>query len=127
MESVPVEPAARRVLIADDERAIADTLGIILRKSGFQTSTVYDGKDAVESAQHWIPDIFLTDVVMPEMNGIEAAIRIRAAVPACKVLLLSGQAMTSDLLHEARLLGHSFEILTKPVHPAELLDRLKAL
>ena len=55
---------------------------------------------------------------MPDMNGIEAAIHIRGFLPACKVLLFSGQAATADLLENARARGHEFEILAKPVHPA---------
>jgi CheY-like chemotaxis protein len=58
------------------------------------------------------------------MNGIEAAIRIRESLPKCKVLLFSGQAATADLLENARLRGHEFEILAKPVHPQDLLAKL---
>jgi CheY-like chemotaxis protein len=63
---------------------------------------------------------------MPGQSGIEAAIQICRMIPECRVMLLSGQAATSDLLHEARLRGHDFEILLKPVHPTQLLDRLEA-
>jgi CheY-like chemotaxis protein len=69
--------------------------------------------------------VFLADVVMPGMSGIEAAIQISTMIPGCRVLLLSGQAATSDLLRDARVRGHDFEILLKPVHPNQLLDRLR--
>jgi len=62
---------------------------------------------------------------MPDMNGIEAAIRIRKIHPGCKILLFSGQAATADLLEKARLQGHEFEILAKPVHPQDLLAKLR--
>ena len=62
---------------------------------------------------------------MQDMDGIEAAIRIRKFLPSCKILLFSGQAATADLLENARSQGHDFEILAKPVHPAELLAKLK--
>ena len=114
-----------RVLVADDERVIADTLGIILGQNGYDVTAVYCGADAVARAQDWRPDLFLGDVVMPDMNGIEAAIRIRAMYPKCRVLLLSGQAATSDLLSGARGKGHDFEIVLKPIHPAKLLERLR--
>jgi CheY-like chemotaxis protein len=115
-----------RVLIADDERIIADTLGMILNQSGFEAAAVYSGQKAVEAARQFRPQVFLADVVMPGMSGIEAAIQICAMLPGCRVLLLSGQAATSDLLRDARVRGHDFEILLKPVHPNQLLDRLRA-
>lgn len=114
------------VLIADDERLIADTLGLILKQAGFEAETVYNGQKAVEAARNHCPDVFLADVVMPGMTGIDAAIEIRAMHPACRVLLLSGQAATADLLHDARMRGHHFEVILKPVHPSQLLARLRA-
>jgi CheY-like chemotaxis protein len=114
----------RRVLVVDDEQVIADTLSIILNKAGFDASPVYTGTAAVESARKMQPDLIISDVIMPDMNGIEAAIQIRAFLPGCKILLFSGQAATADLLESARAKGHEFEILAKPVHPQDLLAKL---
>ncbi|MFZ0272246.1 MAG: response regulator [Acidobacteriaceae bacterium] len=126
MDSLSTDGRVRpRVLIADDERIIADTLGMILTQNGFEAATVYGGQKAVETARHFHPDVFLADVVMPGMSGIEAAIQISTIVPGCRVVLLSGQAATADLLRDARVRGHDFEILLKPVHPNQLLDRLR--
>jgi len=116
-----------RILIADDERLIADTLSIILNQNGYDTATAYSGRKAVEAARQFRPNFFLGDVLMPDMTGIEAAIHIRAMVPECRVLLLSGQAATTDLLRDARVRGHEFEILLKPVHPERLIERLRSL
>lgn len=124
MESSPQKGV--RVLIADDERLIADTLALILKHAGFEAETVYSGQKAVEAARNRSPDIFLADVVMPGMTGIDAAIEITALHPACRVLLLSGQAATADLLRDARVRGHHFEVLLKPVHPSQLIARLRA-
>jgi CheY-like chemotaxis protein len=114
-----------KVLVVDDERVIADTLAIILNKAGFDASAVYTGTGAVERARSDRPDLIISDVIMPDMNGIEAAINIRAFLPGCKILLFSGQAATADLLESARAKGHDFEILAKPVHPQDLLARLR--
>ena len=114
----------RRVLVVDDEQVIADTLSIILNKAGFEASPVYTGTAAVESARSIQPDLIISDVIMPDMNGIEAAIQIRNFLPGCKILLFSGQAATADLLESARAKGHEFEILAKPVHPQDLLAKL---
>src|ERR1035437_4830217 len=118
------DKAKRRVLVVDDEQVIADTLSIILNKAGFDASPVYTGTAAVESARTMQPDLIISDVIMPDMNGIEAAIQIRAFLPNCKILLFSGQAATADLLESARAKGHEFEILAKPVHPQDLLAKL---
>ncbi len=115
-----------RVLVVDDEQVIADTLARILDLNGYEASAVYTGKAAVESARSLRPDLIISDVIMPDMNGIEAAINIRAFLPGCKILLFSGQAATADLLENARAQGHEFEILAKPVHPSDLLAKLRS-
>jgi CheY-like chemotaxis protein len=115
-----------KVLVADDERVIADTLAMILNQSGFDARAVYSGEKAVELASIFKPDMIISDVIMADLNGIDAAIRIRALLPQVKILLFSGQAATADLLEKARARGYEFEILAKPVHPQDLLSRLRA-
>jgi CheY-like chemotaxis protein len=114
-----------RVLVVDDEQVIADTLALILNRSGFAAKAAYSGKAAVEVAPVLKPDILLSDVIMFDMTGIEAAIRISKAVPGCRVVLLSGQAATADLLRRAERQGFRFEIVAKPVHPQDLLALLR--
>jgi CheY-like chemotaxis protein len=115
-----------KVLVVDDERVIADTLAMILNQSGFDARAVYSGEKAVEMASTFTPDMLITDVIMADLNGIDAAIMIRSILPKIKILLFSGQAATADLLEKARTKGYEFEILAKPVHPQDLLTRLKA-
>lgn len=115
-----------KVLVADDERVIADTLAMILNQSGFEARAVYSGEKALELAPTFEPDMLISDVIMADLNGIDAAIRIRELLPNIKVLLFSGQAATADLLEKARTQGYEFEILAKPVHPQDLLSRLRA-
>ncbi|HUN84853.1 MAG TPA: response regulator [Terracidiphilus sp.] len=114
-----------KVLVVDDERIIADTLAMILNQSGFEASAVYSGEKAIEMASAFAPDMLITDVIMADLNGIDAAIQIRALLPEIKILLFSGQAATADLLEKARAKGYEFEILSKPVHPQDLLTKLR--
>lgn len=114
-----------KVLVVDDEHVIADTLAIILNQSGYDAEAVYTGTGAVERARATTPELVISDVIMPDMNGIEAAIKIRKLLPRCKILLFSGQAATADLLEAARAQGHEFDILAKPVHPQDLLAKLR--
>jgi DNA-binding NtrC family response regulator len=128
LDQVPTEdshmltpPAGEVVLIVDDERIIADTLTIILERSGYTVMTAYDGQSALKLGLMTSPALVLTDVMMPGMSGIDLAIAMRSIAPECKVLLFSGQATTNDLLEEARHLGHDFRLISKPMHPAHVL------
>jgi CheY-like chemotaxis protein len=123
--STPNPSIANRILVVDDEPIIADTLKLILDRNGFKAAAAYDGIAAVELAEESAPDILLCDVIMPGLDGVEVAIRVRAIHPACRVLLLSGQAGVEDLLRKARARGHHFDILIKPIHPTELLKILR--
>ncbi len=115
------------VLIVDDERLIADTLCAILTRSGFACMVAYDGESALDIARVAPPQLLITDVAMPGMNGIDLAIGVSALVQDCKVLLFSGQAATSDLLDDPRYSVHNFVLLAKPVHPRQLLAHISSL
>jgi CheY-like chemotaxis protein len=114
-----------RVLIVDDESVIADSLALIFRASGFEACSVYSGERALELAPSFEPDVLISDVVMRGITGIEVGIYVRQHFPACRVLLFSGQAATSDLIQAADTKGYHFDILNKPVHPQVLLEYLQ--
>jgi CheY-like chemotaxis protein len=116
-----------KVFVVDDESVIAATLAIILNQSGFQAQSFTNPMQALEQARTTKPDLLISDVMMPEMTGIELAIAIKNECPECKILLFSGQAATADLLQVARSQGHEFHLLTKPVHPADLLESIRTL
>ncbi|MGA3033152.1 MAG: response regulator [Terracidiphilus sp.] len=122
-EAPPADTSSYKpvVLVVDDESVIADTVAAILSRNGYVAMTAYDGEEALETALLAPPEMLITDVILPGMNGIELAVKIRRIFPDCKVLLFSGQAAASDLLAPARQSGHHFHLLSKPVHPNELL------
>ena len=113
------------VFVVDDRTVIAETLAAVLTQEGFRAMAFDDPTVALSAASIKSPDVLISDVIMPRMTGIELAIRVRNAYPACRVLLFSGQLHTSDLLEQARKEGHEFEILAKPVQPGELLEMLR--
>ena len=113
--------------VVDDEDVIASTLELILLSRGFAVRSFVDPTDAAEAALTEKPDFLLTDVMMPNLNGIELALKVREVNPDCCVLLFSGQASTSDLLTRASEQGHRFDILAKPVHPLDLLSKISEL
>jgi DNA-binding NtrC family response regulator len=119
--------SAWRVFVVDDERVIATTLAAILQLNGFTADSFVRPFDALAAARVNPPDLLISDVVMPGISGVELAIQIKAICPDCKVLLFSGQAATADLLLAAREQGHDFQLLSKPVHPTELLAQVGKL
>jgi CheY-like chemotaxis protein len=118
-------PSKRRVIVVDDEQVIANSLAIILNQAGFEARAVFSGEQTIELLESFQPEMLIADVVMLGMTGIEAAIAVRNKLPKCNILLFSGQAATTELLEQARTQGHEFEILAKPVHPADLLEKLR--
>jgi len=124
--SIPSESKQRPVvLVVDDEKVIADTLSIILTKNGFSVMTAYSAEAALELTAVVAPDLLLSDVMMgPGLDGTQLAIDVVEAFPGCKVLLFSGHAATRDLLDKVRDSGHNFTLLSKPLHPSDLLARI---
>jgi CheY-like chemotaxis protein len=117
----------RRILVVDDEQLIADTLVRILNLSGFSAQAAYSGDAALATLATVCPDIVLTDVSMPGRNGIETGHLIRRQCPRTRIVLFSGQAHIDDLLDRSRGDGQSFELWPKPIHPRELVRRLREL
>jgi len=115
----------RRVIVVDDEKVLATSLALILNQAGFETHAMFSGEEAIDSLGRIQPDMLITDVILPGMTGIETAIITRSRLPECKILLFSGQAITADLLQMAREQGHDFEFVSKPIHPSDLLDKMR--
>jgi CheY-like chemotaxis protein len=121
----PRENPLPHVLVVDDEALIADTIVQILNRSGFIAEAVYGGQDAIDTARRITPDLVLSDVLMPNVDGVEAAIAIRESCPETRIVLFSGQAATIEILARARERGHNFELLPKPLHPTQLIKHLR--
>jgi DNA-binding NtrC family response regulator len=125
---MPIPFKQYRVFVVDDEDVIAFSLAMVLRvQGGFHARSFDKPADALNAAITDPPDVLLSDVVMPGMTGIELAVKMRTLCPDCKILLISGQASTADMLESARLSGHNFELLSKPVHPVELWANIRNL
>jgi CheY-like chemotaxis protein len=116
-----------RTLVIDDDKVVADTLATVLNTDGFEATAVYSGETGVELARSREFEFLVTGVVMPQMNGIEAAIQISKLLPKCKVLLVSGDNDSCALLQDALSRGYKFEILAKPIHPVALFQTLRSV
>lgn len=115
------------ILVVDDERVIADSLAQILTLSGYAAAPAYNGEAAIESALRTPPELLISDIVMPGMNGIDLAIRLQHLAPQCKVILSSGQPVSAQLLDLAGREGWNFAFLHKPIHPAQLLTHVSKI
>lgn len=114
-----------KVLVVDDERVIADSVTAILNRSGFDAVARYDGMSALEYLRQECPDILLSDVVMPELNGVQVAKVANSKCPGTRIVLISGNASTPNLLEHASPGGCPYELLAKPIHPTQLIKILK--
>ena len=119
--------AKRRIFVVDDETTIASTLALILNSHGFDALPYTSPLVALRAAETHTPDLLLTDVSMPLLNGIDLAVQFKVIYPECKVLLFSGNAATSGLMDSAIDQGHSFELLAKPVQPQDLIATIQSM
>lgn len=120
---------AIRILIVDDEAAIVESLAEILQSAGYEVTTATSAGEAIGKAKQVRPEILLSDVLMPAMNGFELALKIKETLPNCRLLLFSGQASTAQLAQNAiqsfTRKGYRFELLPKPLRPEALLKKLE--
>lgn len=116
--------ANARIFVVDDEFIIASTLATILQRNGFDAVYFIDPLEALTAVRDKAPDLLITDVVMPGMSGVDLAIALKQEHPKARILLFSGQAATANFLEAARIKGHDFELLSKPIHPTEFLKKI---
>jgi len=110
-----------RILIVEDEAVVLHTLQLILKQHGYDVRGARDGNEAFAVAPGFAPDILLCDINLPDTDGIQVALRLKREHPYCRVVLLSGEIGSADLLNEAGEQGHHFEVLAKPTEPQHLL------
>jgi CheY-like chemotaxis protein len=113
-----------RILIVDDQIALADTLRQILERHGYECAVAHTGKQALDELTRFYPDLVLSDVIMPGMDGIEFARIAQDVLPGCPILLCSGNATTQELIENAASEGETVMVLPKPIAPRDLLAQI---
>lgn len=116
-----------KVLLVDDERDILEFLNYNLQQEGFKTYTAINGKEAVKIAKEEHPHVILMDVMMPEMDGIEACEEIRANKALEHTLIAFLTARGEDYSQIAGFEAGGDDYITKPIKPKVLISRIKAL
>jgi CheY-like chemotaxis protein len=127
VDSFTAKPRVRRILVADDFPQAAETLAQLLRQEGYEVQIARDGLEAVTAAERSHPDVIVLDLAMPELNGYDAARKIRQESWGKDVVLIAltgwGQQRDRHRTKEAGFDAH----LTKPVKYEAILELLEKL
>ena len=114
-----------RILVADDDRAVRESLRRSLTFNGYQVETAFDGQDALEHISAKRPDALVLDLMMPRMDGLEVCRRLRSNGDDLPILVLTARDSVDDRV--AGLETGADDYLCKPFAPAELIARVRAL
>jgi two-component system, OmpR family, response regulator MprA len=117
--------AARRILIAEDDRAVRQSLERTLRLEDLDVTAVRTGAEAVDACALDRPDLVILDVMMPDMDGLTACRTLRARTPELPILMVTARHEVGDRV--AGLEAGADDYLVKPYASAELVARVRAL
>ncbi len=116
-----------RILLVDDEADILEIVGYNLSQEGYQISTAANGKEAVAKAKKELPHLIIMDVMMPEMDGMEATEAIRKIPELANVIITFLTARSEDYSQVAGFDAGADDYITKPIKPKLLVSKVKAL
>ena len=116
-----------RILIVDDEPDILEILQYNLNGEGYQVKTAKNGRQAINLANNWIPHLVLLDVMMPEMDGIEACEELRKNKNLQNLIIIFLSARGEDYSQVAGLEAGADDYITKPIKPKVLISKIKAI
>jgi two-component system, OmpR family, response regulator MprA len=118
------ETVTGRILVVEDDVAIADVLRRTLRQEGHEVRSAEDGVEALELAESFVPDLVILDLGLPKLDGVEVCRRLRAESDA-PILILTARTDTDDRVEG--LDSGADDYLVKPFERKELLARMRAL
>ncbi|MFD1062947.1 response regulator transcription factor [Winogradskyella litorisediminis] len=116
-----------KILLVDDETDILEIVGYNLSSEGYQVMTAENGVEAVEKAKSYKPHLIILDVMMPEMDGIEACEKIREIPDLQNVIITFLTARGEDYSQVAGFDAGADDYITKPIKPKVLVSKVKAL
>jgi two-component system alkaline phosphatase synthesis response regulator PhoP len=116
-----------KILLVDDEEDILEMIRYNLEKEGFEIETANNGKEAIEKARKFIPNLVLLDVMMPEMDGIETCLAIKDIDGLKNTMIAFLTARGEDYSQIAGFDSGADDYITKPIKPRVLISRIKAL
>ena len=118
---------SNKVLIVDDDPEIIEILNYNLVNSGFVTKSASNGLEAIKKAKKFIPDIILLDVMMPEMDGIEACLELKKINSLSNTRIIFLSARGEDFTQIAAFDAGADDYITKPVKPKILIKKISSI
>ena len=117
-----------KILVIDDDHLVRYAISKILQRNGYDVVTAADGKRAMALLRVELPEVVITDIIMPEQEGIETIEKVRLEYPQIKIIAISGggRIRNVDFLEMARSFGAD-DVIAKPFEAEELLRRLRRL
>jgi two-component system alkaline phosphatase synthesis response regulator PhoP len=116
-----------KILLVDDEPDVLDFLSYNLKKEGYEVFTASDGRSAIQTARKVLPNLIILDVMMPEMDGIEACKELRTLPETKNSFIVFLTARTEDYSQIAGLDAGADDYISKPLKPRILISRIHAL
>ena len=116
-----------KILLVDDEPDILEIVGYNLKNEGYEVYTAKNGQEAIQSAKKYSPHLILLDIMMPEMDGIEACEKIRKIKSLENVIIAFLTARGEDYSQVAGFEAGADDYITKPIKPKVLVSKVKSL
>jgi len=116
-----------KILVVDDDPDIIEILRYNLSLAGYQVKTAFNGKEALKKAKLFLPEIILLDIMMPEMDGIEACTQIKSLPSLKKTMIIFLSARSEDFTQIAAFDAGGDDYISKPVKPKILLRKIRSV
>ena len=116
-----------KILVVDDDPDIIEILRYNLSLAGYQVKSAFNGKEAVKKAKLFLPEIILLDIMMPEMDGIEACTQIKSLPSLKKTMIIFLSARSEDFTQIAAFDAGGDDYISKPVKPKILLRKIRSV
>ena len=122
----------KKILIVDDDLDFCEATKLILESKAYKVSLAYDGKEGLEKIRSEEPDLVILDVMMPEMNGYDVCVVMKAdpelsSIPVMLLTAVDQEMFKTYFTKEMGLMTEADDYIAKPVEPEELVEAIEAL
>lgn len=121
-----------KILIVDDDLDFCEATKLVLESKAYKVTLAYDGKEGLQKVRSERPDLVILDVMMPEMNGYDVCVVMKAnpelsRIPVILLTAVDQKMFRTSFTKEMGLMTEADDYIAKPVEPAELVERIEAL
>lgn len=121
-----------KILIVDDDVDFCEATKLVLESKAYKISLAYDGKEGLQKVRSERPDLVILDVIMPEMNGYDVCVVMKAdpelsRIPVILLTAVDQKMFRTSFTKEMGLMTEADDYIAKPVEPEELVERIEAL